>query len=72
MPLSKARELRGLSSDELKLKKEGLEKGLNDLRQKRVTGQLDKPHQFKLLRKQVAQINTIEKEKKNADNSNKK
>jgi len=72
MPLPKAKELRGLSSDELKLKREALEKGLNDLRQKRVTGQLDKPHQFKLMRKQVAQINTIEKEKKNADTRDKK
>ena len=72
MPLPKVNELRGLSSDELKLKREGLAKGLNELRQKSVTGQLDKPHQFKLMRKQVAQINTIEKEKKNADTRNKK
>ncbi len=72
MPLPKVGELRGLSSDELKQKRENLEKGLNELRQKKVTGQLDKPHQFKLLRKQVAQINTIEKEKKNADSSRKK
>ena len=72
MPLPKVGELRGLSADELKTKREGLEKGLNELRQKQVTGQLDKPHQFKLLRKQVAQINTIEKEKKNADTSSKK
>jgi large subunit ribosomal protein L29 len=72
MPLPKVGELRGLSGDELKTKRESLEKGLNELRQKKVTGQLDKPHQFKLLRKQVAQINTIEKEKKNADTSRKK
>ena len=72
MPLAKANELRGLNSDELKLKREALEKGLNELRQKSVTGQLDKPHQFKRMRKQVAQINTIEKEKKNADTSRKK
>ena len=72
MPLPKVGELRGLSPDELRQKREGLEKGLNELRQKKVTGQLDKPHQFKLLRKQVAQINTIEKEKKNVDPSRKK
>ena len=72
MPLPKVGELRGLSADELKSKRESLEKGLNELRQKQVTGQLDKPHQFKLLRKQVAQINTIEKEKKNADTNRKK
>ena len=72
MPRAKVGELRGLSSDELRQKRESLEKGLNELRQKKVTGQLDKPHQFKLLRKQVAQINTIEKEKKNADSRAKK
>lgn len=72
MSLPKVGELRGLSSDELAQKRESIEKNLSDLRQKKVTGQLDKPHQFKLLRKQVAQINTIEKEKKNADSRAKK
>lgn len=72
MPLTKGRDLRGLSSDELRMKKESLEKGLNELRQKKMTGQLDKPHQFKLMRRQIARIITVEKEKKNADTSSKK
>ena len=65
MALTKGKDLRGLSKDELVLKRRGLEKGLSELRQKRVTGQLDKPHQFKLLRRQIAQIHTVEKEKQN-------
>jgi large subunit ribosomal protein L29 len=72
MPLTKGSDLRGLSVDELKQKKESLEKDLNELRQKKITGQLDKPHQFKLMRRQIAQISTLEKEKKNADTSRKK
>lgn len=71
MALTKGKELRGLSADELKQKREALEKGLNELRQKQITGQLEKPHQFKLMRRQIAQINTIEKEAKNADSSKK-
>lgn len=72
MDKAKAKDLRGLSSDELSLKKQSLEKGLNELRQKKVTGQLDKPHQFKLMRRQIAQINTIEKEKQNVSTALKK
>lgn len=72
MPLTKGKDVRGLSLDELRLKRQSLEKGLSDLRQKKVSGQLEKPHEFKLMRRQVAQINTIEKEKKNADRVDKK
>ena len=68
----KGKELRGLSADELMLKKQSLEKGLNELRQKKVTGQLDKPRQFKQMRRQIAQIATLEnerlKENQNAGN----
>ena len=71
MALSKGKDLRGLSADELKMKRESLIKGLNELRQKQITGQLEKPHQFKLMRREIAQINTIEKEVKNADSSKK-
>jgi large subunit ribosomal protein L29 len=69
---TKAKDLRGLSADEFNLKKQSLEKGLNELRQKKITGQLDKPHQFKLMRRQIAQINTIEKEKRNVSTTAKK
>jgi len=61
--LPKASDLRGLSGLELKQKRDSLERELHDLRQKRVTGQLEKPHFFKLVRRQIAQINTVEREK---------
>ena len=72
MALTKGKDLRGLSPDELALKKQSLEKGLNELRQKKITGQLDKPHQFKLLRRQIAQIHTVERENRNVSASDKK
>ena len=72
MSLVKGKDVRGLSADELNLKQAGLEKELRDLRQKKVTGQLDKPHAFKAARRQIAQINTIRREKQNADTSKQK
>ena len=62
MTQAKAKDLRGLSGEELNHKKASLEKELFELRQKKVTGQLEKPHQFKLARKQIARINTIRRE----------
>ena len=68
----KAKDLRGLSAVELEQKHLTLEKELQELRQKKITGQLDKPHFFKLVRRQIAQVNTIQREKKNADTRTKK
>ena len=59
----KAKDLRGLSLAELDQKKSTLEKEFFDLRQKKASGTLEKPHQFKLIRRQIAQINTIKREK---------
>ena len=61
----KVRELRNLSQAELVLKKEALHKELFDLRQKKLTGQLDKPHLFQAARKQIAQICTLLNEAEN-------
>ena len=61
----KAKEFRNLSAEELSQKRASLEKDLHDLRQKKVTGQLEKPHFFKEIRKQIAKIETIKREKKN-------
>ena len=66
MTLSKAKDLRDLSATELQQKKAALEKELYELRQKKVSGQLDKPHLFKMTHRQAAQVNTILREKKNA------
>ncbi len=61
----KASVLRDLSLQELQTKQSGLQKDLFDLRQKKITGQLDKPHLFKEMRRQIAQINTLKREKQN-------
>ena len=61
----KVNELRGFSLQEIQSKRTGFQKDLFDLRQKKITGQLDKPHQFKALRRQIAQLNTIKREKQN-------
>ncbi len=66
MSLPKAKELRGLSSGELDQKIQALQKELHELRQKRVSGQLDKPHLFKINHKQIARILTLKKENENA------
>ena len=61
----KASTVRALSLQEIKAKESTLQKDLFDLRQKKITGQLDKPHQFKAVRRQIAQLNTIAREKQN-------
>ena len=65
MSRMKASVLRDLSLQELQTKQSGLQKDLFDLRQKKITGQLDKPHLFKEMRRQIAQINTLKREKQN-------
>lgn len=59
----KASALRDLSLQELQSKEGALQKDLFDLRQKKITGQLDKPHLFKNVRRQIAQLNTLKREK---------
>jgi large subunit ribosomal protein L29 len=66
MKKTKAQDWRGLSAQELTQKKGALKQELQGLRQKKVTSQLDKPHIFKSVRRQIAQINTIEREKQHA------
>ena len=67
----KAGDLRGLSDVELNQKLGTLEKELQDLRQKKITGQLDKPHSFKNVRRQIAQVNTVKREKQHAGTEHK-
>lgn len=62
MSQTKAKDLRSLSAQELDQKKGIAEKELYALRQRKITGQLEKPHQFKMLRRQIAQINTLKRE----------
>ncbi len=61
----KVADLKALSAQELDQKITAIEKELHDLRQKRITGQLDKPHLFKRSRRQIAQVLTVKQEAKN-------
>ena len=61
----KVSDLRALSAQELDQKITAIEKELHDLRQKKITGQLDKPHLFKKSRRQIAQVLTVKREAKN-------
>ena len=61
----KASVIRALSLQEIKTKESALQKDLFDLRQKKITGQLEKPHLFKMVRRQIAQLNTLKREKQN-------
>ena len=65
MAKEKFSELKNLNAADLKNKKNALSKELFELRQKKVTGQLEKPHHFKAARKKIAQINTILRENEN-------
>jgi large subunit ribosomal protein L29 len=65
MSLAKAKDFRNLSIAELEQKKAAHEKELHDLRQKKAAGTLDKPHFFKRLRREIAQINTVKRENQN-------
>ena len=67
----KVNELRGLSQQEILAKEAECQKELFELRQKRITGQLDKPHRFKAARRQVAQLKTITREKLNEQSKSK-
>ena len=57
------KELRGLSSDELKSRIKESKKELFDLRLKQSTGALEKPSKIHELRKNIARMNTILREK---------
>ncbi len=61
----KSKDMRNLTIAELQQKRNEWENELQELRNKKVSGQLDKPHFFKLTRRQIAQAITIEQEKKN-------
>jgi large subunit ribosomal protein L29 len=58
----KAKELRGLSNEELMSKLEELRKQLMDLEFKRRT-QVEKPHLFKQTKKDIAKILTVLRER---------
>jgi large subunit ribosomal protein L29 len=59
------KELRALSNEELETKIKESKKELFDLRLKQSTGSLEKPSKIRELRKNVARMQTILKEREN-------
>ncbi|MFC1658501.1 50S ribosomal protein L29 [Candidatus Omnitrophota bacterium] len=57
--MTKARDLRNLSKEELKAKMSSSNQELFKLNQQRYSGNVEKPHLFKQLRKDIARIKTI-------------
>ena len=57
-------DIRKLTTEEIAKKISDNKKELFDLRLKQATGNLDKPHQIKKLRKEIARLKTVLNEKK--------
>ncbi|MCK5214905.1 MAG: 50S ribosomal protein L29 [Candidatus Omnitrophica bacterium] len=55
----KTKELRALSSEDLIVKEKSLKKDLFNLKYQRKIGRVEKPSQFKLIKRDVARILTI-------------
>jgi large subunit ribosomal protein L29 len=66
MPLPKVSEARDLSDEKLSDEILAVKKQLFQLRLQKATRQLDKPHQFKHARHRLAQLLTVENERKKA------
>ena len=63
--MMKAKELKNLSVEELNKKMEGLKKDLFMLRMQHATHQLDNPMQLNAVKKDIARVKTIIREKTN-------
>ncbi|MDD5677822.1 MAG: 50S ribosomal protein L29 [Kiritimatiellae bacterium] len=63
--MSKAKELRVLAQDELDQKLQDRVKEAFDLRKVKATGKLDNPLQMRLVRREIARLRTLIKEKTN-------
>jgi len=59
----KAKELRNLSTEELGQKEKGFKKEFFDLNYQRKMGRVEKPSRFRTLKKDIARILTIVKER---------
>lgn len=59
----KVKEVRDKSNEELAHELRELNAELFNLRSRKITGQLDKPHRFKEIRKTIARIKTIFRER---------
>lgn len=63
MPLPKVKDARALSDAELADRILAVKRQLLDLRLLKATGRLEKPHQFKHAKHQLAQLLTLERER---------
>ena len=63
--MMKAKEIRNLSTDELNKKLEELKKDLFMLRMQHATNQLDNPMRLNAVKKDIARVKTIIREKTN-------
>ncbi|BAY76395.1 50S ribosomal protein L29 [Nostoc linckia NIES-25] len=68
MPLPKISEARELSDDRLSEEILAVKRQLFQLRLQKATRQLDKPHQFRHAKHRLAQLLTVEGERKRAAN----
>jgi large subunit ribosomal protein L29 len=59
----KAKELRGLSSDELNQKARAFKKELFNLNYQRKMGNVEKPAQFRMIKRDIAKVATILRER---------
>ncbi|MFT5169790.1 MAG: large subunit ribosomal protein L29 [Lysobacterales bacterium] len=66
----KAKELRDLNTEELLQKEKTFKKELFDLSTQRKFGGVEKPSQFKTIKKSIARILTIIKERETEDGKN--
>ncbi len=60
----KIKELRNLSKEELISKENSLKQELFELNKERYTGQVEKPHKFSLVKRDIARVKTILNEKR--------
>lgn len=68
MPVVKAEELRSKTPDELKTQLTNLKKEAFNLRFQGATGQLENPARMRLVRREIARVQTIIAEKSRAAN----
>ena len=59
----KTKEFRDLSSEDLNQKEKAFKEELYNLNYQRRSGRVEKPHRFKQLKKDIARIKTLLKEK---------
>ncbi len=59
----KLQELRGKSKEELVQKEKSLKEELFKINAQRYSGRVDKPHMFSLIKKDIARIQTLLREK---------